>query len=271
VRKGGGSDHVAYEVDQDLIVRFATNPDPACRAKQVHIEGRILAKVKAFSPPAVPDPLLVVEDDGVLVYRKILGTPLLNLRADVLHLDLGHLGEVIGEFLSRLHQAPVSAFDEFAPPEQLTSAEWLASAQHDYEQVVEWVPATLRARIETFLTESSTESPQVAALCHNDLGIEHILVDPAGLLVTGIIDWADAAITDPACDLARIYRDLGTEALASVLDHYVGAGEDFENLKRRAAFYARCSVFEEMAYGLIPGNEAYFAQSLSALHGLFGQ
>jgi len=269
VQAGEGSDHVAFEVNGELIVRFAKDPDPAGPARQVRAELRVLATVTALSPPAVPEPLLGAEDDGVLVYRKIPGTPLLDLRADLPHLDLGRFGQVIGEFLSRLHRAPVSALEDFAPRERLTSAEWLASAHRDYERVIAWVPAALRAPIEAFLAESPPDETQVTTLCHNDLGTEHILVDPATLVVTGIIDWADAAITDPACDLALIYRDLGTDALTSILDHYRGDAERVEGLRQRARFYARCSVFGEMTYGLVAGHEAYLVQSLSALRRLF--
>jgi aminoglycoside phosphotransferase (APT) family kinase protein len=45
-------------------------------------------------------------------------------------------------------------------------------------------------------------SPQ-RVVAHADLGAEHIL-ELDGTL-TGIIDWSDAAITDPALDLARLY------------------------------------------------------------------
>jgi aminoglycoside phosphotransferase (APT) family kinase protein len=38
-------------------------------------------------------------------------------------------------------------------------------------------------------------------LSHNDLGIEHVLVDPATLEVTGVVDWSDAAIVDPGARL----------------------------------------------------------------------
>lgn len=269
VRLGEGTDHVAYEVDRELIVRFATGTDPAERAGQVRTEARVLAAVAAPSSPAVPEPLLVVEDEGVLVYRKLPGTPLLDRRAGLAHLDLARFGAVVGGFLTRLHRAPVSTFEAFAPREEPALAEWLAAARQDHERVVDRVPGARRAAVEAFLAGPPPEGPPVAAFCHNDLGTEHVLVDPAALLVTGVIDWADAAITDPACDLARIHRDLGAEALAHVLDHYDGAAEPVDDLRRRAEFYARCSVFEEVAYGLLPGHEAYFAQGLSALRRLF--
>ena len=44
-------------------------------------------------------------------------------------------------------------------------------------------------------------------LAHADLGAEHLLAADGRL--TGVIDWSDAAVTDPALDFARPYRDFG--------------------------------------------------------------
>ena len=54
-----------------------------------------------------------------------------------------------------------------------------------------------------------TRRPDDLPLAHNDLGAEHVLVDPATLAVTGIIDWSDAARADPAAEVGRLLRDLG--------------------------------------------------------------
>ena len=267
VQLGEGTDHVAYEVNWDLIVRFVV--DPTRRAEQVRAEAGVLDVVKTLAPPAVPDPLLVLPDDGILVYGKIGGAPLLHRREDLPRLDLARFGAVIGQFLSRLHHAPASDFEAFASSDRRPPGEWLVEARLNYDQVIDSVPATRRAPIGAFFAQSPPGNPQSTAFCHNDLGIEHVLVDPATLAVTGIIDWADAAITDPACDLALIYRDLGPAALAGVLDHYAGPGEPVEHIHERAAFYARCSVFGDIAYGLLPGHDLYLAQSRAALDWLF--
>lgn len=269
VQLGEGTDHVAYEVNWELIVRFVTDPDPAGRAEQLRTEAGVLAAVKALTPPDVPEPLHVAPEDGVMIYRKIPGTPLLHLRLDLPHLDLAGFGQVIGEFLNRLHQAPVSAFEHIAPRDEVTLAEWLGDAQQEYEDVIDWVPLPMRAPIETFLARPPPDDAQITTFCHNDLGIEHVLVDPNGLAISGIIDWADAAITDPAIDLAKLYRDLGPQALGSILAHYSGTGEAVETLRRRVEFLARCTVFEDMSYGALPGHDAYLQQGISALHWLF--
>ena len=73
----------------------------------------------------------------------------------------------------------------------------------------------------------------------------------------GLNDWTDAAIADPAYDLALIYRDLGPEVFDLTLAHYDGGRFDAAD-RERAVFYARCSLLEDIAYGLsTPGARRY--------------
>ncbi len=104
---------------------------------------------------------------------------------------------------------------------------------------------------------------------HNDLGIEHVLVDPVTWAVTGIIDWSDAAVTDPAYDFGLLYRDLGPAALDLALREYGTGVHDADAIKARVGFYARCSVLEDMAYGLQDGHAKYLDKCLQALNWLF--
>jgi hypothetical protein len=78
------------------------------------------------------------------------------------------------------------------------------------------------------------------------------------------LDWTDAAIADPARDLALIYRDLGPEACRLVPAHYEGSFGDAD--RKRAVFYARCKLIEDLAYGLgTPGARRYAEVGLSHL------
>ena len=79
--------------------------------------------------------------------------------------------------------------------------------------------------------------------CHNDLGAEHMLVDVKTNTVTGVIDWTDAAVSDPARDLALVYRDLGPAVFELTLAYY---GKPFDDADReRALFYARCKLIAD--------------------------
>jgi aminoglycoside phosphotransferase (APT) family kinase protein len=104
---------------------------------------------------------------------------------------------------------------------------------------------------------------------HNDLGIQHVLVDPDTCAITGIIDWTDAAIADPAYDFGLLLRDLGRAGLEAALGSYRRQISDRESLRQRALFYARCSVFEDLAYGLDRHDASFVDNSLAAIEWLF--
>jgi aminoglycoside phosphotransferase (APT) family kinase protein len=65
VQVGEGTDHLAYEVDGELIVRWSKERDAAARAAGVDREARLLAAVAAISPLPVPEP----SGDGQLPNR----------------------------------------------------------------------------------------------------------------------------------------------------------------------------------------------------------
>lgn len=60
------------------------------------------------------------------------------------------------------------------------------------------------------------------ALLHCDIAPGHVLYDPETGALTGIIDFGDIAIGDPARDFIYIYEDFGPHLLREVVDHYAG-------------------------------------------------
>jgi len=144
---------------------------------------------------------------------------------------------------------------------------WLAEAAEVYGRIEAAVPATYRPLVETFLHAEPPARGDAVVFSHNDLGIEHVLVDAATLAVRGVLDWSDAALTDPAVDLGLVLRDLGPAALEAALA--TGAFRT-GSLRERAEFYARCSVLEDLAYGLeAPGASRYAEKSRDSLSWLF--
>jgi aminoglycoside phosphotransferase (APT) family kinase protein len=109
------------------------------------------------------------------------------------------------------------------------------------------LPAHRRAGVEAALRAAVPPSAD-RTLIHGDLGAEHVFVD-AGR-ITGVIDWGDAAIGDPAVDHGRLMRDLGVD------------------LGQRARLYAVCTALEDLAYALETGADRYRANALAALDDL---
>ena len=243
---GEGLDNTAFDVNGELIVRFSKDPDP----QRLDREARLLNAIAEIAPLPVPKPIFTVAELGCMAYAKLPGRPLLELSAP-------HHGiaATLGDFLTTLHAIPVESMTDLVDTDDRPLAEWRNEAAATYPTIARHVPPEHRPKIEAFLIAPPPDSAYEPVFSHNDLGIEHVLVDPVTGDVTGIIDWSDAAIVDPAYDFGLLYRDLGVLPRAGLED--------------RAVFYARCKVLEDLAYGIETGSHRYVDKSLAALEWTF--
>jgi hypothetical protein len=117
------------------------------------------------------------------------------------------------------------------------------------------------------------------ALIHRDLSGEHILVeqrarcssdlfDPTQGRITGILDWEDAAIGDPAFDFTGLL-DFGSEFVQGVLAAYDGPYDGC--MLERARFYDAIGPCHEVLFGLECGLPQHIAAGLKELHERFGR
>jgi aminoglycoside phosphotransferase (APT) family kinase protein len=265
IQVGEGLDNVVYEVNAELIMRFSKEPDPT----RITNEARLLAAVADVSPLPVPEPAFTSAEQGWLAYLKLPGVPLLDMPRDQRSHNDTSIAATLGELLAALHAQPVDRWIDLVDIDDHSLAEWRRAAAQTCATVAELMPAAFRRPVETFLDATPPHDGYAPVLSHNDLGIEHVLVDPVTWAVTGIIDWSDAAIVDPAYDFGLLYRDLGPAALRAAIRRYHSDANDVAALSERAAFYARCSVFEDLAYGVETGRGKYVDKCLAAMEWLF--
>lgn len=266
---GEGQDNIAYAVNGELIVRFGKEPDPESRAARVIEEAALLAAVADISPLPVPEPCVLLAEQGCLAYFGLPGRPLIGLPAARRSAHSRSVAAALGEFLAALHAEPADRMADLVDADDQPIQWWLEEAMRTYELVADAVPRGHRAAVEAFLEATPVANRFGLVFSHNDLGTEHILVDSASGNVTGIIDWSDAAFVDPAYDFGLIYRDLGPAALDTALDTYRVGADDRRAIRTRAVFYAKCSVLEDMAYGLEKKLPEYLDKSLAALMWLY--
>jgi aminoglycoside phosphotransferase (APT) family kinase protein len=269
VQVGEGVDNVAYEVNGELIVRFSKELDPARRAALLNREARLLAAVADVSPLPVPEPTFAAAEHGCLAYFKLPGVPLVDMSRHQRSDHATSIATTLGELLATLHAVPIDRWTDLVDTDDHPPAQWRREAAQTHLTIAERIPAMHRRPVETFLDSSPPDSGYLRAFSHNDLGIEHVLVDPVAWTVTGIIDWSDGAIVDPAYDFGLIYRDLGPAALRVAIRRYRPDADDIAGLTERAVFYARCSVFEDLAYGIETGRDKYVDKCLTAMEWLF--
>ena len=158
-------------------------------------------------------------------YRRIPGRPLSGCLFSGTKLA-DEVAESIAAVLSSLHAIPTLLFTEPCAFEPTVEA-W----RQRYQELRE----TVRARISPLLDSRMREvvergfsrfldeelaTLEAVALVHCDLGCEHILIGDDGTTVTGLIDFEDVTIGDPAIDFVGIYVTYGMEAVERIRDGY---------------------------------------------------
>jgi aminoglycoside 2''-phosphotransferase len=200
-------------------------------------ERALMPRLARMLPLAVPDMEFACDrgpnGNPFVGYAKIAGVPLSTLPL----FDAGRLGAPLGCFLKALHSAPIGDFREIFEAEE-GRKDYGVEAQERiggfYERVVrqafpliscEARDAT-RDLFEPFLSNPANFDYE-QCIVHGDLGAEHILVDSVTGDITGVIDFGDAWLGDPAGDFATILAGrtgeyLGTEGIAAAVEAYGG-------------------------------------------------
>ncbi|AGL19789.1 aminoglycoside phosphotransferase [Actinoplanes sp. N902-109] len=226
-------------------------------------EAQLLRIVAEVSPLPVPEPVHVDDRLGCLAYRLLPGVPLLTLHPWPSRTvpPAPAVAARLGDLLAALHAIPPARLAGIVPVDDTPPEAWLDEARESWPALEATVPRAHRRAVHAFLAAEAPPPPGTLLFSHQDLGAEHVLVDPLTREPTGIIDWGDAAVGDPARDLGLILRDLGPAALRAV-----GPEPDAEE---RAHFYARCGLLADLAHGLETGRPAYVGKSIAALGWLF--
>lgn len=262
-----GNDHAVTTRDDDTIIRRRLRPESA--AMDFTHEAALLARVTQTLPLPVPEVQALSADGTSMIMSRVRGVPLLNSIADVRKADAARLGAQLGAFLTALHSIAADDVYDLVPVQPCPVGEYHADAVRIADTIRTELPGRVVGPVADFLAAPVPGSAHELRLCHNDLGAEHIFVTTPGLEISGIIDWSDAAISDPCLDLGLIWRDLGETGLAAALIRLqtdVGTDEGF---LERAQFYARVRALEDFEFGLKNGRHDYLANATRALSRLF--
>lgn len=243
-----GWDSSAVIVDEHWVERSPRRAEvtPALR-REVPLLGWLAPQL----PLTVPVPVVVSEDPLRLRHRLIEGGPCDGTSAGQ--------GKALGEFLRALHGADVATAVAMGVPTAAEShREHLAQLERFSNDVVPQLPGDLRAPAESLLESARLPAADVR-VTHGDLGPAHVLVQDERL--SGVIDWTDARVGDPALDLA--WALLGTEpSFARALAAAYGVTEE---LRRRARDWHALGPWHEVVYGADTGQPAFVASGLAGV------
>ena len=259
---GEGWDNVVWAVDDDLVLRVVKDPDPTVRRTTVERDVALLEFAGRHSTLPPPRVVAAAPEAGALLTTRIPGVAAVEAG----RLDAAALADDLAAFLSGLHGVDPVLAGEVVAPEPDPAEVWLEQVGEEYAEVADDVDADLRAPVEAFLAASPPPPARDLVFCHNDVRDDHVMVDPASGRVTGIIDWGDAVLGDPALDLATVLTDFGPQVLARVLSGYRHPRE--VGLTDRIRWVARRRMVEDLAWRIRTRDAAGLARTSGTLQGL---
>jgi aminoglycoside phosphotransferase (APT) family kinase protein len=243
-----GWDNRVTLVDGRWVHRTPRFPD---REAQLRRESALLPWLGSRLPLPVPLLEIVAEDPFTVRHAYLPGGPCPGSSAAQ--------GEAVGAFLRALHAIdPDAAVSHGALEADAAHADLVATVHRMSRMVLPLLPGRF-TRAATALLERVTAPPVQPCLSHGDLGPDHILV--LGEQVTGIIDWGDCAVRDPAIDLAWTVFGAGARFADAVVTAY---GADDATRSRGLDFHL-LGPWHEVLYGLDTAQGEFVTSGLTGV------
>ncbi|ANW22126.1 phosphotransferase [Streptomyces clavuligerus] len=246
-----GWDSEARLVDGRWVERRPRRPEVAAR---LLAETRLMPWLAPRLPLAVPVPRVLTHDPLAVRHALVPGAPLEH--------PTPRDGRLLGRFLRALHTVDAAdAVRHGALPAGAARAERAEEGADFRRRVLPLLPPE-RHRSAAALLDAVRALP-AAALVHGDLGPEHLLAEeapPTGPL-TGVIDFGDAHVGDPAIDLAWALYGAGRAVADAVAETYPVTRE----LRARALLWHRLGPWYEVTHGLDTGDAGTVASGLAGV------
>jgi aminoglycoside 2''-phosphotransferase len=254
-----GWDNIVVVVNHEIIFRFPRRPEVA---QTLEIESRLLPELRKVV--SLPIPNFEFVTPYFVGYRMIPGEPFAKaLFEQCCSPELAqHLAHQLAQFLAELHSFPVERARElgvpYIPDRELWESFYSEIRQHVFPLLTAQERRWAQQLFETFLSDERNFQ-FTPVLLHGDFSPDHILFDREAKRITGVIDFGDVRIGDPAYEF-QWRRDYGEAFWRKVLAHYERSLslisvhnklEINEGFFRRLEFYERRQPLGEILYGVI--------------------
>lgn len=252
-----GWDHIIAVVDRSLAYRFPRRED---YAKKLPIETQFTEMVIDKLPLPIPQLKLKKDSEHNFIYAKypfIEGTPLLRELFRTLHQNEQNvLAEKLGEFLTALHSYPINKAEDVGIQKVDSVEVWKRRLERIRNIVYPIIPKKEQEWIDLLFQKYLTitqEVPFKQVVIHGDIAPEHILFDTNTKIITGIIDFGDVEISDPAFDFFHLSYFYGEDFLKQVYKHYK-LPQDVGFDERRKFYHNRWPV-TNLEHSILTRNE----------------
>jgi len=258
---GDGIATHAYRVEEPSggwVVRVSNDyPQPWTWRGGRRYEVPLLEALARQGVPVARDPCVVLaKSDGLpvaILEREVTGAPRTSPGRGAARDYWAHQ---LADLLTELHSFPVRDAERVGVP--------LTRIDTDYRAALTvagpFLGPNTRNWVERQLTRLE-QQPIPRAVIHRDFRAEHLYSDDDGTL-TGIIDFGDTTIDDPAIDSAGIGGELGAPFLRLMLDHY--RGPQLVGLPERIQLHQQLDALLEVSDPEGRGDRASAVQRLTA-------
>ncbi|MFL0491240.1 MULTISPECIES: aminoglycoside phosphotransferase family protein [Bacillus] len=262
-----GWDNIAVIINDELLFRFPRKVEYATR---IPLEKELCALLShSLKEIEVPQYHLLYRKDADAIplcsyYTLIHGEPLKT--ETVIKLDDKERKAIITQlatFLATLHSIPLKQGTTLGFPLEKTLTYWkeLQTKLNQYvtNNLTSLQKLALNRLFENFFACIATSVFQ-NTIIHADLTHHHILFNKQHTTISGVIDFGDAQIGDPAFDFAGLYHDFGHEFTTSVYEQYstLISHHDPLLIHRVTTFYQYSPLLHNIIYNFETENELAF-------------
>ena len=246
-----GWDNDIFIINHQLVFRF---PKTEQISHKIMKEKQVLGLLNKKKPILqLPDYSLFFDEHKKLIctcHKYIDGVPLIG-NSDMMNWD--ESAKLLADFLTKLHRIQAVDYNKYSISTIHTFDYWnhfySAIKQEIYPLITLDYQSTIEQLFQRFFNQF-TNKAKINCIIHGDLTCSNILFSPNSKLVSGVIDFTDAQISDPAFDFAGFYWDLGADFTMKVLSYYEGTESAHTIFERVKDFYGLQPVFHELLHAV---------------------
>lgn len=244
-----GYDHDVVIINKKIIFRFIKGEK---RPEEFSKEVKFLNYFKNKSNISIPDYYFISKDKSFGAYKLIKGSEMSESFFERLEeKKRKKLAKELASFLTQLHKIPLKKAKEFG----FNEGSFIKHRKERFQKRKSTIFKLLNKKERDFMTNfykniSKLLAPPSKVLTHLDLDHRHMLIDKKKSKITGIIDFGDLTIRDPASEFYW-FRIIGEKFAKDIYDKYLGSKDD--RFLLRAKYYAMIYLFE-ITYEVIKGR-----------------
>ncbi|MFT8311653.1 MAG: phosphotransferase [Sporolactobacillus sp.] len=245
---GAGYDNTVYLVNERYVFRF---PRRQIAVDLLCAEGRLLPRLADHLPLPISIPLFFGSPDATypwlfLGYELVRGQLPVTLR----HEERTRSTADLARFLRALHDFSAAEAAALGAPDDVLGRLAIGKRKMALlDRVNQMETLSLYSSVGNLRRYAEKTGPiplsEKRCLVHGDLHIRNIVIDQRHK-VSGVIDWGDVHIGDPAVDLSIVYSFLPNSARAEFFSVY---GEVSDATKALAKWKAVFTTVSLLLYG----------------------